>query len=89
MYKNESSLLGLGTIEDFFVGDDGSDAVVEHVTGDKSSKESLSVDELVDGDFVRRKERLDSEPIELGDGDCSVKLELEEAHGLGVGWTSH
>lgn len=91
MYKNGSSSLGFGTIEDSFTGDDASEAVAvdEHEAGEESSKESLSVEELTDEIFVWRKERLDPEPNELGDAGCRVKLELEEAHGLGVGWTSH
>lgn len=78
-------------IEGSFMGDVGSETIAfdDHVAGEEGSEESLSVEEPIDETFVWRKERLDPELNELGDADWSDKLELEKAHGLGVGWMSH
>lgn len=72
------------------MGDDGSEtiAVDEHVAalaGEAGSQESLSVEEPIDETIVRRSERLDAVLGELGDVDWTVELEVEDAHGLGVG----
>lgn len=99
MYKNGSSSLGLGaidecsmgTIQESFMGDDSSKAIAVggHVEGEDGSEESLSVEKPVGETFVWRKEGVDPVLSELGDAGWSVELELEKAPGVGIGWMSH
>lgn len=91
MYKNGSSSWGLGMIEEAFVGNNGSEPMTSDivVAGEEGSEESLSVQESTDETFAWCKRLPDPELSELGDTGWSVRLELEEAPGLGVGWTLH
>lgn len=92
MYKNGSSSSRLGAIEESSVGDDGSEAIAfddHHLAGEEGSENSRSVEEPMDEALVWREDRLDSDLSEFGDVGWSVRLEHEEAPGLGVGWMSH
>lgn len=82
MYKNGSFSSWLGAMDG-----DGSEAIAvdDDAAIEGGSKELLSVEEPIAETFVWRKESLDLGPSELGDVGGSVELELEEAHGLGVG----
>ena len=90
MYKKGSSSSALDAVEESLVGINGFGAVAFDglVAGEEGSEEPLGVEEPMDENFVRRKERLDPELSEPGDAGWSVMLELEEAHGLGVGCMS-
>ena len=81
---------GTGAVAERFMDEDGSVAIAmdDNAAGEDGSEKCLRVEEPVDGTLVRRKQRLDSELSEFGDVGSlgwSVKLEFEEAHGLGVG----
>ena len=90
MYRNGSSPWALDTIERAFVDKDASEPIsLGNVVAGEEGSESLSVEESMDETFVWLGEDIGPELIEPGDTGCGVRLELEEALGLGVGWMLH
>lgn len=90
MYRNGSSSWALDTIEEAFAVNDVSEPIsLGNVVAGEEGSEPLSVEESMDETFVWLNEDVDLGLIEPGDAGCGVRVELEEALGLGVGWMLH